>query len=57
MNWLEQTLRDVRFAARGLARTPGFSAVAIVAGLQACLVPALRAARIGPIVALRQDEH
>ena len=35
-----------------------FSAVALlllVAGIQACIWPALRAARIDPIVALRQD--
>ena len=35
-----------------------FSAVSLlllVAGIQACIWPALRAARIDPIVALRQD--
>ena len=30
MTWLEQSARDVRFAARGLAKTPGFSALAIM---------------------------
>src|SRR5687767_10211286 len=29
-NWVEQFLRDVRFGARGLARTPGFTALAVV---------------------------
>ena len=29
LNWFEQSFRDVRFAARGLARTPGFTSVAV----------------------------
>ena len=33
------------------------SVIMLAAGLQACILPALRAARIDPIVALRQDEH
>jgi ABC-type antimicrobial peptide transport system permease subunit len=32
------------------------SLVLLAAGLQACLWPARRAARIDPIIALRQDE-
>ena len=30
LNWLEQTLRDLRFAARGLRRTPWFTAMAVL---------------------------
>jgi putative ABC transport system permease protein len=33
------------------------SVILLAAGLQACVLPALRAARIDPIIALRQDEH
>jgi ABC-type antimicrobial peptide transport system permease subunit len=33
------------------------SLILLAAGLQACVFPALRAARIDPIIALRQDEH
>ncbi len=33
------------------------SLILFAAGLQACIIPALRAARIDPIIALRQDEH
>jgi predicted permease len=33
------------------------SLILLAAGLQACILPALRAARIDPIIALRQDEH
>jgi hypothetical protein len=29
LNWIEQFCRDVRFAVRGLARTPGFTALAV----------------------------
>ena len=30
LNWIEQFCRDVRFAVRGLARTPGFTALAVI---------------------------
>jgi predicted permease len=30
LNWLDQLRRDVRFGVRGLARTPGFTALAVV---------------------------
>ena len=30
LNWLEQSLRDLRFAARSLVKTPGFTAVAVL---------------------------
>ena len=30
VNWLEQSFRDIRFGVRGLLRTPGFTALAIV---------------------------
>ena len=33
------------------------SLILLAAGLQACILPALRASRIDPIIALRQDEH
>jgi putative ABC transport system permease protein len=33
------------------------SLILLAAGLQACVLPAFRASRIDPIVALRQDEH
>jgi putative ABC transport system permease protein len=33
------------------------SLILLVTGLQACVVPALRAARIDPIIALRQDDR
>jgi putative ABC transport system permease protein len=30
LNWIEQFSRDIRFGARGLARTPGFATLAVV---------------------------
>jgi predicted permease len=30
LNWIEQFRRDVRFGVRGLARTPGFTALAVI---------------------------
>jgi hypothetical protein len=29
VSWLEQTVRDVRFGIRNLAKTPGFTALAV----------------------------
>jgi putative ABC transport system permease protein len=30
LNWIGQVCRDVQFAVRGLAQTPGFTALAVI---------------------------
>ena len=30
LNWLEQSFRDIRFAARSLVKSPGFTSVAVL---------------------------
>ena len=46
---LERVRRSIRW------RSSAVALLLLVAGIQACIWPALRAARIDPIVALRQD--
>jgi hypothetical protein len=62
---LAGSLAVARFLARQVWNVSPFDPLAFVivslillaAGLQACILPALRASRIDPIIALRQDEH
>ncbi|HEV7515465.1 MAG TPA: hypothetical protein VGR07_04125 [Thermoanaerobaculia bacterium] len=49
---------DLRYAARTLARSPGFAAAALLlagVALLASLLPAARAARLDPVVALKEE--
>ena len=57
--WMEDLRRDIAYGSRALARTPCFTAVAVITllviGALACWVPARRAVRVEPMVALRHE--
>jgi ABC-type antimicrobial peptide transport system permease subunit len=52
---LDTIWRDLAHAVRSLGRTPGFTATAALVALIAAAFPAVRAARVNPIGALRSE--